>query len=399
MNDFEYFCTLDTALATKDYLQGGRCARFLGVRKAEFNPQAIERGVTTFTVDVDYWEFCKAKFGLSDFRQISSAHHDLLTSIDDDLNSNQKWYRVKLEQGKRPAERSSYVYPTFSIDQPQFLRLVELEELRGGPTIPAPQQSSTSRNTRGQGVGQFVFDAFHVGQGMCSVVHDGMNGILIDAGAGAPVTRSAYLGKRISNQLVPLLDQLSQVQCVISHADADHWRLLAWDDRILSKLVSIWVPNGVASLAFRDNALVGKVIGSGDMVLPLDQLSDLNVFRSDPLHSDRNGECLVALFTKGMHKVLAPGDYVYARMRKDNNPAIVALKSVKYKGVIVPHHGDIASSSKPFRPQTPATAFFSAGTHKGFGHPTDQSLNAHSTKGFKNINRNTHVDISPQRLC
>lgn len=46
----------------------------------------------------------------------------------------------------------------------------------------------------------FLLNAYTVGQGMCSLLHNGDVGYLLDAGAGTPVTRKNYLDKTISNE-------------------------------------------------------------------------------------------------------------------------------------------------------------------------------------------------------
>ena len=95
-----------------------------------------------------------------------------------------------------------------------------------------------------------------------------------------------------------------------------------------------------------------------------------------------------------------PGDYVYSRMASDSNPDIVALSSSTLDAVMVPHHGDAASASVSVVPALPLStyAFFSAGTHSGYKHPTTASLGAHATAKFDNIDHHTWSDIREQPI-
>jgi len=107
----------------------------------------------------------------------------------------------------------------------------------------------------------------------------------------------------------------------------------------------------------------------------------------------RNGRYL-AVFKRGRERVLAAGDCVYERFTSDNNPHIKALHTHRYSAVVVPHHGDKASA-KAIVPaaRDGAKAFFSAGTHQGYKHPTAESLNAHVEAKFTNIENPSQLDI------
>ena len=185
MSHVEYLCRLDTTAGTKDYLKGGRCVRFLGVRETEFNQQAMEAGVTTFTIDIDYWDS-----GLADFRHLMTNDKPLISYREENLEFAQRWFKIKLGKHTGVGNGLSYTHQTFKGDRPQFFQFVGIQPLSSGPTIPPPQASDPVK--RGNlGEGQFYFDAFHVGQGMCSVVHNNNIGIMLDAGAGKPITKPA----------------------------------------------------------------------------------------------------------------------------------------------------------------------------------------------------------------
>jgi hypothetical protein len=81
---------------------------------------------------------------------------------------------------------------------------------------------------------------------------------------------------------------------------------------------------------------------------------------------------------------LLSGDFVYERMSRDRNRAIASMTRDRYDAVVVPHHGDEASSAQVVAPRQPlqSKAFFSAGTHTGYGHPTPASVESHRRKNF-----------------
>jgi beta-lactamase superfamily II metal-dependent hydrolase len=101
----------------------------------------------------------------------------------------------------------------------------------------------------------------------------------------------------------------------------------------------------------------------------------------------------VTVFDRCGELVLASGDYVYHDQLHDTNRDIVAFHSSTFKGVVVPHHGDLASAHRVVMAQRDATAFFSAGTHQGYRHPTIASINSHSAMGFVVVNNHRLRDI------
>ncbi|MFA0970750.1 hypothetical protein [Pseudomonas amygdali] len=91
---------------------------------------------------------------------------------------------------------------------------------------------------------------------------------------------------------------------------------------------------------------------------------------------------------------------MYERMRQDTNSLISGLANTSYTAIIVPHHGDFASSLGVFAARnSQSIAFFSAGTHKGYNHPTEASLVAHRQGGFKEVADKYQPNIVKVRLC
>lgn len=223
-----FYCQVDTHVATKDYLKHGRCVRLIGVRPDEFTDSALEEGVSTVTIDLDYWDFCSSNPGLGWPARLRRKKCELVDRRDGDPRYRNTWYRLDVKFSERG---TGYLYPTFSNEKERYFTIQSLTQSDEQPVLPqfgiesanGLDQSLAGSKSNGR---RFVFDTFHVGQGMCSLVHNGSQGVLLDAGAGKPVTRKAYLEKTIQSDLDGIVEGLSEVIAVISHADIDHWRLL-----------------------------------------------------------------------------------------------------------------------------------------------------------------------------
>ena len=395
-----YFCQIDSYQATKDYLRNGRCIRLFGVESVEFSNQAFEDGVTTFVIDIDYWEFCIRTLGLKHAGLLTKRACESIDNRAENLEHRNIWYRVQVEFCERA---SGYVYRAFSEEKERYFKLKSIESL---PTTPEssnfcalPKESLNplptfltsivpSKPTSVLSNNHFVFETFHVGQGMCSLVHNGHMGILLDVGAGKPVTRQAYLAGTINNELQTTVKNLESLDLVISHLDSDHWRILGWDSSLRDK-----VRSGERSLPLKDKEIKAKIKPLGNQAWKLCSQTYLHLLRSKPSSQDSNGNCLVAIFERNGERVLAAGDYVYERFASDKNAGISDLHNHKYAAVVVPHHGDAASANNIVPAAQRALAFFSAGTHQGYGHPTDQSLTAHTKAKYRQIEDHTKSDI------
>lgn len=408
--DGVFYCLVESHQATKDYLRNGRCVRFFGVQPDHFSRSAFERGVTTFTIDVDYWEFCLQTLEVKNARSLRRTQFEEIDCRDEDQGHRNTWYRLEVEFCERA---SNYLYSTFSEESERYFNLKHIEPVPSTQehsmycSLPAPLQNTQpqflvskipSEPVSPLSNNHFVFETFHVGQGMCSLVHNGHRGVLLDVGAGKPVTRKAYLKGSISNDLLAAVATLKSVDVVISHPDSDHWRILAWDGSLRAKVGSIYVPSGTHSLALKDAATISKVKPLADQHWILCSKTHLRLLRSAPSSLDSNGDCLVAVFERYDRRVLAAGDYVYERFASDRNTAISDLHQQTYAAVVVPHHGDAASANNIVPADHDAKAFFSAGTHQGYGHPTKASMSAHIGANFLNIEDHTKSDIVRVKL-
>lgn len=408
-----YYCKVDTYNAVKDYQRGGRCVRLIGISETEYwrreNGDGMKDGLTTYTVDIDAWLFLQRLQDFTHRRQVTAGLISGFGNNGGDQETADKWIRLVFNLA---SGGDGYLYPTFSEESPQYFSLLEVKKISSGLRAPpsqtppsssalldVPWGSRTSPRSNGLAsktspTGPFHFFAFHVGQGMCSVVHNKRDGVVLDIGAGAPITRQAFLKGGITNELTPLVTSLSNVALVISHGDADHWRMMAWDTKLRDKIETIYVPGGADTLALEDKVIKGRVVRTNDRNFRLDAKSNLRVLRSAPKNSDRNGECLVCVFTREENRVLVAGDYVYKRMKRDGNRKIRSLLQQLFSAIVVPHHGDSASADDVPRPQKGAKAFFSAGTHKGYNHPTIESQDEHKKAGFENISDKIHAHIT-----
>jgi beta-lactamase superfamily II metal-dependent hydrolase len=312
------------------------------------------------------------------------------------------WYQVDL----KGHTGLSYHYPTFtSADvDPTFCTLENIEPVLASspmPELPTPPTAdSVDLFLNNQPPLPLSLHTFHVGQGMCSLLDDGVNGVLFDIGAGKPVIRRTY--PTIKNELVGSIAGLQSLNIILSHADEDHWRILQWDSSIRAKVRHIFVPSGSRSLSFQDRSIRGTIRSSGGFVHQLAGNGILSVTKAQPVQVDNNGICLISTIALPGVTTLLPGDYTYDRFITDINPAVRQLHSNSYDSIVVPHHGDARSSLNVPAPGTTRSripiAFFSAGTHQGYHHPTNVSLTAHTKAGYQNISNPTETNIVAVRL-
>jgi len=403
-----FYCKVDTFRASKDYLQGGLCVRFIGIEAASKNDFNHDEGVQTFIIDIDLWKFAEIFHNRSPNRD---TRH-FIYAFEGVSDQHSRWYALRIEP---TSYARNYLYSTFSEDQPRYFEITDLRFVEEpGLDVRAQSQSLSSMRasliSSGQWIvdnpqsalldlrledkyfgGDFVLESFHVGQGMCSIIHDGTWGMLLDMGAGKPVLRPQY--PTLSNDLHIVTDKLKELNLLMSHFDSDHWRILAWDTKLRNKIKNIYVPSGNRPPVFNDKNIKKKIVQVNDAFIRLSADTFLRIYRSDPSHSDSNGQCLVTTFYKGGKLALAPGDYAYHRFATDANTGIQELLSEIYSAVIVPHHGDSASAKSVVDCVPGSPAFFSAGTHQGYNHPTTASVDEHVLKHFIAIENKTEKNI------
>lgn len=376
-NSLTFYCQVETGDHRKDYLRGGRCARLVGVEEQAWHQFELAPS-TSYVIDIDYWELGQAMFG---------SHRRWWLNFWPYYDS--QWLKVSVQTGGG----RSYFFPAFSnaVELPVACRLTAVSPVEG-PALPRFPEQALNYDANVFGNRRVTLTAFHVGQGMASLIGDGVTGILIDAGAGAPVTRKRY-PRIVRNDLARELEHLQKVDFVLSHADSDHWRILHWDPLIRGRIERIFAPTGVSSVLFNDPAVRSKIRWVSSCSTALGSGARLEILRTKPVVSDANGQALVVVFERGESIALLPGDYVYGRMRSDGERRLNDLAKRLFSAVVVPHHGDEASSGGVFRAAHDGKAFFSAGTHRSYRHPRATSLAAHDLAGYTNVVDNKQPDI------
>jgi hypothetical protein len=195
-----YYGQIDTYTAVKDYQRRGMCLRVFAVGEQDYSAKRLanDEGVPVFALDVSYWRYCRNVLG---DRWLTRYNRSEVDALEGDVQDRRRWYRFEVQHGG--ARRDGYSYPAFSEEAPQYFELISAKPvdasqaltLRTPPRMRTaamvsianlPRQAasivSSFRSNR-----QWKLFAFHVGQGMCSLVTDGRNGILLDVGAGTPV--------------------------------------------------------------------------------------------------------------------------------------------------------------------------------------------------------------------
>lgn len=389
-----FFGQIDSYRAIKDYQRRGRCVRILAVEESAYSIQSLESavGVPITSIELSYWEFCRSELGNS--RRLTKEARKPIDLSDESSEKLQKWYRIEVRWDG--ARKHGYAFKTFSDEEPRYFELVSCElavqnfELKSAPAFGSNALTLDIYSSAAMGA-KWSLSAFHVGQGMCSLITDGESGVLLDLGAGTPVTRPRYLREiGFENELKVLMASMKSLDLVLSHADQDHWRVLAWDSEIRHKIRHIFVPKGAKSLAFKDPSVIKKTIEIGDFIIKLTAMSKLLIYRSKPSFSDNNGECLVSVFESDGKRALVAGDYVYERFLTDGNLDIKRLHGLDFDAIVVPHHGDNASACEIVKARKGAVAFFSAGDHKGYGHPTSKSREEHLAAQYIEVCENNY---------
>ena len=389
------YAQLDQIDSIQDYAPNEPCLRLIGVNPKDFQNAAFNtaEGCSTYLIDVSWGDFLKTKIkyhpDAPDWKWPREPHPEL-------ENWPSYWW-LKLQYREVSLRDSgTYAYELFANANPNYVILDSMSLLKG-PAVAALQTPSKAPSASANQL--FRLYAYHVGQGMCALLKGGTEGFLFDMGAGVPVTRPDYQSGHHANG-APFVNELAvatsglALQAIISHPDSDHWRLLDWDSTLRGAVSAIFTPTGTPALALKSTHVLSKVHAIGDTAVHDSAgVSLFDIHRSQPSTSTRNNECLL-VETKSCGSILLPGDYVYNEWSSDGNSAIRALATSSCEAVMVPHHGDAASAKVGLSPKSSSSpAFFSAGTHKHYKHPTAASINAHQTQGFVTIDRHTLDDI------
>ncbi|MCB9610435.1 MAG: hypothetical protein H6716_27855 [Polyangiaceae bacterium] len=378
---------------------------------ARLDEDNYAEGLNTFVIDIDLSSFLWIA-RTTIWRLERGAKAQALAQLEKNLEDDVAWYRVDFLV---VASGLSYFYPTFSDASPKFFQATQISStnppasaskaaqayaLTGTLTAATTAPSSAQVNL---GHGDVKFTAFHVGQGMCSMVIGSTHGVMFDAGAGKPVTRERYLAGLKRNDLQSSVASLASIPYfVLSHFDNDHWNVLAWDKSLRDKIHKILVPKvskrSGRSVAFFDKEVIHKVEETAAYSISLGTPAFIEVRRSQPAASDSNGHALISVVAIGGRRALVPGDYVYARMKKDSESSIKHWAVGPYAAVVVPHHGDEESAEDVPPCMDGGKAFFSAGTHDTWDHPKQVSIDKHELAKYQVIHKKTEPDIISRTL-
>lgn len=378
----ELYCQFESIDAQSDFT-GAACIRLIGVARWNFSLRAFEEGIESFVIDLPRDDSLATQLvGFCD------APDDCPTCFE----YFEQWFIVKFQPYVESGEpEPAYLYRCFGEANPIAISLRSFESI-GGFKLPgfSPYVGRASPSSNSP----WICSAFSVGQGMASLVYSSKSGYLIDAGAGTPIKRADYVGKTLNNELTDRVVG-REITFVLSHGDEDHWRILRWDNSLRDAIREFIIPADRARIAFFDREIRSRVRElSAHVVLQLDSAAKLTLLRTSPSVKTSNNDGIVALF-EGVKKVLLPGDCVYSAMQADSDPSVQALIAGVYDGIVVPHHGDEASSNLIPSPAQKATstAYFSAGNHCGYKHPHAKSEQNHVKAGYISIVNKTPTAI------
>ncbi|ATF93797.1 hypothetical protein [Cedecea neteri] len=397
-----FVCCLDKEDITLDYM-----SEFQGVRLNSFNRDELNensKAVSTFTIDIKGSEFYNRKSQKGNLyvqwhlKNFTTGDCYMLLKFKHSANGEGYYYKNYHSPEENKETQAFQVIKILSI---AFVypsnQLVNKNNLI--------QNFLNQNNTRHQNKidrdmnGALYLNSYSVGQGMCSLIHNGTEGVLLDCGAGKPILKPNY--KNLStNQLINDLKVLSQVDMILSHLDSDHHRLLSWDSDLFGMISNIYIPSNTNDLFLKDKLTHQKIIACSLIKIKFTN-GFMNSYRTRPASNsqEKNDNALVTHIRTGKEEVLVPGDYLYKYIWTDLCPNIANLTRCNYTYIIVPHHGDKESSKLILSPSNliKPIAFFSAGTHDTWKHPSFESLDAHSTLLFINVVDNENEEID--KIC
>lgn len=364
------FCRIDQVDAIAEYGEGMPCIRFVGVQPAEFNTEAFADGVTTFRID---W------VSMHDPAiRIPFESGDLCSTAEDCnicVHAWDQWFEVRYRQ--TAAAAPSTLYAAFGLAAPTPIQVLSVTSVASIklPVLPTYRP----RNVSQEG---YTLYGYEVGQGMSSLLHNGRDGFLFDAGAGKPIHKTPYQANALTRyDLRSTLSGL-QVEFFLSHGDSDHWRMLEWDQALRRTISAYVLPDGIRTISFFDKAVRHQTYQlncATPFVLGAD--SRLDIHRTAPPTRTSNNDGLIAVFERDGRRALLPGDCAYAEMYKD--ASVAALLQQDYAAINVPHHGAFESATHVPAAASRGLAFFSAGNV--YGHPRAEALAEHKAQGYAEL--------------
>lgn len=391
-------CVIDKENIDMDYVEGESCIRLTGFFREAIHEYTED--IETFTVDIqrDMFFNLKSRKGNSyipyHIKKFYRGECYILLTFHEVRCSQSYYYRTYVLPEENTAMAQSPIY--FEINTLAFVHQYNniihnnqtiFNFLFRCPSLPAGNYEFSL-------LGNVTLHSYHVGQGMCTLLHNDSEGFLLDCGAGTPIKRLGY-ASLTSNKLIADLNGLKKVSMILSHFDSDHHRLLSWDSNILAKIDNLYVPANMPAELVKDVNIYPIVKPCISITIYLNN-GKLQAYRTEPTCTEKtkNNHALISVIDSNKETVLLPADYVYSKIVTDKNLDIASLYCKSYSYVVVPHHGDEASSIGVFKSRNLfAKAFFSAGNHATYRHPRKASLDAHSTAKYEIIADNEYAQI------
>lgn len=384
----QFICILDKAVTPMDYFEDQSCVRLLGFGLDNLGGSSTVE-LYTFDIFIDDFYSKKSKYGNKYVHRFAK-----------DFFNGKSYILMRFNIDK---ESKSYFYKSYSEDDPVNITIESLYFLEHGTNdyynfnrynslalsyINDIDFTCTS-NISISHCKEFELIVYSVGQGMCSLLHNGEEGYLLDAGAGKPVIRGNYQKKTIINELRHDITRLKKLSLILSHLDSDHFRIIRWDAQLLEKIKKIYIPSGFSWLDSKQSGFEKKVIAIKSISIksPNMVLKGLRTKPQNSSHLKNDNELICYLTLNNDKHLLYPGDYTYSKIQSDKNPDIPPLILSNFDFVVVPHHGDHDSQYCIPSPQTHSSsiAFFSAGNHSTWNHPHSESVDEHIKKGFNTL--------------
>lgn len=404
-NDLLYISQLESVIFNEE--NKNYTLSFTGIREDEFSNEKLIEGVETKSIVINYEE--NEFLNLDPIKKFASCFHphNFLTSFIDPASfmshllfcetpdnchicyTQQRniFYIIKTEQNYK--DNNSYFYSLFSNEfnsdshkKNTYATVIGLIQ----KNIPSFKNIDFSSTTSKLSQSDWKLAGFYVGQGMSTIAYNDESSFIIDAGAGTPIKLANY---DKNNEIKTLIKNKNNT-FILSHADRDHWRLLAWDPDLRNSINKIIVPDDMRYLAFFDKTIKNKIVSlptrpeNDPFKIILNDVTKIYLYRAEPKTPTSNNDGIIVVFKKKDKFALIPGDCSYREIASDNNNDIRDLVAAgkKYSVLIVPHHG--AEESKNGIPDADSNpiAFFSAGDHKSYKHPRKNSILSHENKGF-----------------
>ncbi len=388
----EFICVLDKSSTSMDYLEGEICVRLLGFRK--------EQLISSSTLELYTFDILD-----EDFYAIKSRNGNLyVEGYFDKFKEGESYIELTF---RRDESSDSYFYKSYSAEEPKKISIKSLyfherdsdifDEVHPAINNLIKQSTNNQSLVYIRHGNEFNLHVYSVGQGMCSLLHNGNEGYLLDAGAGTPVLRGNYQKNIFNNDLMDEIKNLDKVSLILSHLDSDHFRIIRWDGELLKKIEAIYIPSGLLWLDSAQNGIASKVRETNKIIIKSNNMILIGL-RTKPANNSNlknDNELICCLGFSGGNNFLFPGDYTYSKMRNDNNLAIRTVMKYKFEFVVVPHHGDSQSAySIPSPSSQDSMAFFSAGNHRAWNHPVPESVDEHERKKYNSLMSENYPYIS-----